>query len=117
MGTEEQWAQRNSGHRGTVGTEEQWAQRNSRHRGTVGTEEQWAQRNSGHRGTVGTEEQWAHRISGHKGTLGTELCRQSIQACCRYYLLILTALVKNLTNEIPTRSLTDLDLCICFIED
>ena len=38
-----------SGHRGTVGTvrtEEQWAQRNSRHRGTVGTEEQWAQRNS-----------------------------------------------------------------------
>ena len=41
---------------GTVRTEEQWAQRNSRHRGTVGTEERWAQRNSGHRGTVGTEE-------------------------------------------------------------
>ena len=34
MGTEERWAQRNSGHRGTA-----WgAQRNSRHRGTVGTE-------------------------------------------------------------------------------
>ena len=42
MGTEEQWAQRNSGHRGTVGTEEQWAQRNIGHSGTVGTEEQWA---------------------------------------------------------------------------
>ena len=51
VGTEEQWAQRNSRHRGTVGTEEQ------RHRGTVGTEEQWAQRNSRHRETVGTEEQ------------------------------------------------------------
>ena len=35
METEEQWGQRNSGHRGTVGTEEQWG------RGTVGTEEQW----------------------------------------------------------------------------
>ena len=37
MGTEEQRAQRNSGHRGTLGTEEQWAQRNIGHRGTVGT--------------------------------------------------------------------------------
>ena len=36
-----------------MGTEEQWAQRNSRIRGTVGTEEQLAHRN---RGTVGTEE-------------------------------------------------------------
>ena len=47
MGTEEQWAQRNSGHGGTVGTEE--------YRGI--TKEEWAQRNSGHRGTLGTEEQ------------------------------------------------------------
>ena len=61
MGTEEQWAQRNSRHRGT---EEQWAQRNrgteeQRNRGTEaqrhrGTE---AQRNSRHRETVGTEKQ------------------------------------------------------------
>ena len=36
MGTEEQWEQSNSGHRGTVGTEEQRAQRNGGHRGTVG---------------------------------------------------------------------------------
>ena len=53
MGTEEQWAQRNSGHGGTVGTEEyrgitkeEWAQRNFRHRGTdeqLGTEEQSTQ--------------------------------------------------------------------------
>ena len=55
-----------SGHRGTVGTEGgtvgtevQWARRNSGHRGTVGTKERWAQRNSRHRGTVGTEERWA----------------------------------------------------------
>ena len=55
------------GDRGTVGTEEQWAWRNSRHRGiqrnhkgTVGTEEQCAQRNFRHRATdeqLGTEEQ------------------------------------------------------------
>ena len=70
--TKVQWAQRNSGHRGTAGTEEQWAQRNGGHRGTVGTEEQWAQRNCRHRGTVGTEEQWAQRNSGHRGTVGTE---------------------------------------------
>ena len=53
LGTEEQWAQRNSGHGGTVGTEEyrgitkeEWAQRNFRHRGTdeqLGTEEQSTQ--------------------------------------------------------------------------
>ena len=48
MGTEEQWAQRNSGHRGTVRNEEQLG-----NRGTIGTEE--------HRGTVGNRE-----------TLGTE---------------------------------------------
>ena len=83
----------------------------------MGTEEQWAQRNSGHGRTVGTEAQWAQRNSGLGGTVGTEISRQSMQACCRYYLLILTALAKNLTNELPTRSLTDLDLCICFIED
>ena len=52
MRTEEQWAQRNSGHR------------NSENRGTVGIVEQLGQRNSGDRGTVvdrgtvGTEEQW-----------------------------------------------------------
>ena len=35
MGTEEQWEQRNSGHRGTVGTEEQYEKRNSGDRGTA----------------------------------------------------------------------------------
>ena len=61
VGTEEQWAQRKSGHRGTG------------HRGTVGTEERWAQRNGGHqRGTVGTEERWAQRNSRRTGTVGTE---------------------------------------------
>ena len=60
MNIEQQWTQRNSGHRGTV---EQWPQRNSGYRGTVGTEEQWAQRNSGHRETVrGT----------HRETVGIE---------------------------------------------
>ena len=42
-GIEEQWAQRNSGHRKTVDTEEQGTQRNSEHRVTVGTEAQWVQ--------------------------------------------------------------------------
>ena len=56
MGTEEQWAQRSSGHRGTEVIEEERAQRNSGHRGTVGTEGQRKRRNSG---KVDTEEQWA----------------------------------------------------------
>ena len=54
MGTKEQWAQRNSGQRGTVGTEEQWAQRKGRH-----VEIPLAHRNNRNRGTVDTEEQWA----------------------------------------------------------
>ena len=63
------------GDRGTVGTEEQWAWRNSRHRGIqrnhkgrVGTEEQWAQRNFRHRGTdeqLGTEEQSTQCVACH----------------------------------------------------
>ena len=58
LGTEEQWAQRNSGHGGTVGTEE--------YRGI--TKEEWAQRNSGHRGTneqLGTEEQSTQCVACH----------------------------------------------------
>ena len=58
LGTEEQWAQRNSGHGGTVGTEE--------YRGI--TKEEWEQRNSGHRGTneqLGTEEQSTQCVACH----------------------------------------------------
>ena len=58
LGTEEQWAQRNSGHGGTVGTGE--------YRGI--TKEEWAQRNSGHRGTnkqLGTEEQSTQCVACH----------------------------------------------------
>ena len=44
------------GKHSTVGTEEQWTQRNSGHR------------NSGHRRTVGTGEQWVQKNSGHRGT-------------------------------------------------
>ena len=49
-----------------LGTEEQWAQRNSGHGGTVGTEE--SQRKSGHRGTdeqLGTEEQSTQCVACH----------------------------------------------------
>ena len=70
MTTEGQWAQGNSGHRGTLSTEEQWVQRNSGHRETVGTQEQWAHRNSDYRGTVGKQEHWAQRNSEHRGTVG-----------------------------------------------
>ena len=52
-------AQSNIGYRETVDIKEQWARRNSGHRGTEGTmdtDEQWAQRKSGDKGTVGTKE-------------------------------------------------------------
>ena len=65
MGTEEQWAQRNSGHRGTVRNEEQLG-----NRGTIGTEEQWAQRNVRHRGTQRNSRE--QRNVRHRGTVSTD---------------------------------------------